>query len=332
MQIFTDIHSVQRSKPTVLTIGNFDGIHRGHQALLGTVAERADALASSEAASALVTFDPHPLKVLRPDLPLRLLTTPLERMQIAARLGIDFGLFLPFTPVLAAMEPYEFLSLLKERLAMSALVVGPDFALGRNRSGTLDTLAQLGGELGYDLVVQEHVTSGDRSVRSRTIRQLLNDGDVSEAADLLGRPYHMAGDIQHGDQRGRQIDIPTANLAVPDDKLWPADGVYVTRTWVMHADVARPYASVTNIGYRPTVNGRSRRLESHLLDFPPAGESGDLYGMRLVVEFIDRLRGEQRFPGIEHLVAQIRIDIKDARRILDGAVLEDNPFFIEPLT
>lgn len=331
MQIFTGIQSVHRTEPTVVTIGNFDGVHCGHQALLRTLEQTADAMALSNAGTALVTFEPHPLKVLRPEIPLDLLTTPRERLQIAAGLGVDIGLIQPFTPDVAALEAYDFLSLLTRHLAMAALVVGPDFALGRDRSGTLGTLDDLSKELGYQLVVQEHIVHGDRSVRSRTIRQLLNEGKVDEASSLLGRPYHMTGEVERGDQRGRQFGIPTANLRVPADKLWPADGVYATRTWLLDAEEPLAYDSVTNVGNRPTVNGHIRRLESHLLDFPVHGQSDNLYEQRLTVEFIERLRGEQRFSGPEELVEQIRADIVKARRILGDVSLAETPFFVTRL-
>lgn len=329
MQTYHGIQQLQLSGPTILTIGNFDGVHRGHQALLATLVETAHAMPNAQAA--LVTFQPHPLTVLRPDVPLQLLTTPPERLQIAAGLGIDIGVIQPFSRDLAALEADEFLALLKHHTGMAALVVGPDFALGRNRSGNLEALANLGSDLGYRLIVQPHITDGDVDVRSKTIRELLAAGNVAAAAQLLGRPYHMAGVVEQGDQRGREFGIPTANLAVPEDKLWPADGVYATRTWVMGAP-ARGYASVTNIGYRPTVNGRSRRLESHLLDFPEAGQSGNLYGLRLVIQFLQRLRGEKRFDGPQQLIAQIRADIEDARDLFHSLPPAGEPFFTVTLS
>ncbi len=166
-------------------------------------------------------------------------------------------------------------------------------------------------------MVLEPVSWHGKSVRSRVIRQLLLDGDVEEAAQLLGRPYHVAGNVQLGDRLGSQIGIPTANLAVAETKLRPGDGVYATRAWIVQDGVAglaaQSYASVTNIGVRPTVNGATRRVETHLLDFPPAGATGDLYGQELVIEFVARLRGEKKFAGLEPLVAQIRADIATAR-------------------
>lgn len=313
MQIITDLSNLQLSRPTALTIGNFDGIHRGHQTLLRELQQIA---AQGGMASAILTFDPHPLAVLRPDQPLHLLTTPLERLHLAARWGIDLGILHPFTRAVAAQEPAEFIGHLMQVLKMRALVVGPDFALGRNRSGNLDVLTELGKQLGYTIHVIEPVAWEDQPVRSSAIRSLLTQGDVAAAANLLGRPYHATGLVVHGDQRGRQIGIPTANLQIASDKLWPADGVYATRTTVHDRPGVNLFNSATNLGMRPTVGGTEHRFETHLLDFPEAGASDDLYGQTVTVEFIARLRGEQKFNGFAELVAQIHADIAQARALL----------------
>lgn len=328
MHIITDIRSVQLPGPTVMTIGNFDGVHRGHQALLGRLAGVAQALAEPTAMTAIVTFEPHPLSVLRPDTPLKLLTTPLERLLIAGGLGIDLGVIQPFSRELAALEPREFVRVLKEQLGLFALVVGPDFALGRGRSGTLDVLSTLGEEMGFRLIVMEPISWEGQPVRSNMVRYLLAEGRVDRAADLLGRLYHVTGTVQVGDRLGHRIGVPTANLAVPETKLWPGNGVYATRTWVRRSGDAEPYASVTNIGVRPTVNGAMRRLESHLLDYAGGGENGDLYGQELTVEFVSKLRDERKFAGLEELVAQIRADIAAARPILAAARPAEKPFFL----
>ncbi len=331
MQIVSDIRTAHLSTPAVVTVGNFDGVHRGHQALLRHLADVANASASPRPVTAIVTFDPHPLSVLRPDVPLKLLTAPRERLQIAAGLGIDIGVILPFTRELAALEPRDFLALLKRHLRLSALVVGPDFALGRGRSGNLDVLAGLADELDYRLIVLEPIVWEGKSVRSNTIRQLLADGDVAEAAALLGRLYHVSDIVRMGDRLGHQIGIPTANFLEAEHKLWPGNGVYATRAWLRRDGRPHAYLSVSNIGVRPTVNGALRRLETHILDFPPAGESGDLYDQELTVEFVARLRGEQKFAGLPQLVAQIRADIDAARQILASAPLAEQPFFLTSL-
>jgi riboflavin kinase/FMN adenylyltransferase len=229
MQIYSDLSNLQWTRPTALTIGNFDGIHRGHQTLL---AELKRIAAQSGMDSAFLTFDPHPLAVLRPTQPLFLLTTPRERLHLTAALGIDLGIIQPFTPAVAALDPAEFMGDLVRRLHVRALVVGPDFALGRNRSGNLDVLTALGATLGYTVHIVEPVAWEDQPVRSSAIRNLLSQGDVVAAAALLGRPYHATGVVVQGDQRGRTIGIPTANLRLPENKLWPADGVYATQTYL----------------------------------------------------------------------------------------------------
>jgi riboflavin kinase/FMN adenylyltransferase len=339
MQFYTDIHTLQAVRPTALTIGNFDGVHHGHQALLRELRRVAAELiaagrnSADPAASGLLTFDPHPLAVLRPEIAHKLLTTPAERLHLAAGLGLDLGIIQPFTRATAALEATDFMALLKQHLNLAALVVGPDFALGRNRSGNLDVLTALGRELDYQVIVIEPVEWRDRSVRSSHIRGLLVAGQVEEAAELLGRLYHVTGKVVMGDQRGRQIGIPTANLQPPPDKLWPADGVYATRTWIHtpRQAPARVYASVTNLGTRPTVDGLHHRFETHLLDFPGEGEDGDLYGQTLTVEFTHRLRGERKFNGLAELVAQIHTDIATARALLDPSTQAETatqPFFL----
>lgn len=331
MQIYSDLSNLQLTQPTALTIGNFDGVHRGHQALLNQLQQIA---AQGGMESAILTFDPHPLAVLRPNQPLLLLTTPLERLHLTAALGIDLGLIQTFTREVAALEPAEFMGDLVKRLNVRALVVGPDFALGRNRSGNLDVLTALGSTLGYTIHVIEPVAWDEQPVRSSAIRTLLSQGEVVEAAAMLGRPYHATGLVVHGDQRGRQIGIPTANLQIAENKLWPADGVYATRTYLHDRpinggkpDAPNLFNSVTNLGVRPTVGGTEHRFETHLLDFPEAGGSDDLYGQQVTVEFIARLRGEQRFNSFPELVAQIHADIAQARGLLPPPISLSRPFF-----
>ncbi len=313
MQIFDDVHNANLAGPTFLTIGNFDGVHRGHQMLLRRLQEAAQ---SGAGQTALLTFDPHPMALLRPDLPLQLLTTPVERLELAAELGIDVGILQPFTAQIAALSPRTFMEMLVQHLGVAALVVGPDFALGRNRAGTLDVLAVLGKELGYELIVLNPVLWEGVEVRSLSVRQHLLAGDVEGAAALLGRFYAVPGEVVHGDGRGRTIGVPTANVATADDRLLPANGVYATWCTLERGGTLQRFASATNIGVRPTVDGTQRRVESHLLDFPPPGESGDLYGQTVRVEFVARLRGEQKFASLDALVNQIQADLVQARHSL----------------
>ncbi len=313
MQIIRDIREATLPGPTFLTIGNFDGLHRGHQMLLERLRQQATAQAAS---SALLTFDPHPLTILRPHLPLALLTTPQERLKLAADQGIDLGVLQPFTPELAQLEPRAFLQLLVHHLGLIGLTVGPDFALGRNRGGNLHVLAKLGEEMGVSLDVVEPVRIGGEEVRSDAIRQALRDGQVERASGMLGRDYSISGRVVHGDQRGRTIGIPTANLSIAPERLLPADGVYATWVWADEQPTAPRLAGVTNIGMRPTVGGTERRVECHIFDFPAPGHSDDLYGKTLSLAFVQRLRGEERFDHLDSLIAQIRRDMITARAIL----------------
>lgn len=316
--------------PTFLTIGNFDGVHLGHQALLRGLQTEA-AAHSPPAKTALLTFDPHPLAILRPHVPLQLLTTPEERLQLLAPFGLDLGIIQPFDQALARLKPEQFMRLLVERLGLVRLVVGPDFALGRARAGTVAVLHALGTQLGYGVSVTPLVelvagTSGE--VRSHQIRQLLREGNVRAASQMLGRPYRVMGIVEEGERRGRTIGVPTANIRPLPQRLLPADGVYATWAYLQdeqddkqdeNAGLAR--ASVTNIGTRPTVDGRQHRVETHLLDFPGPGEPSQLYGQQVAVSFVSRLRAEQRFDSLADLLAQIRRDILATRSVLQCAAI-----------
>lgn len=317
MQIVTDFRTVNLSRPTVLTIGNFDGLHRGHQALLEALCEIAQNH-DPVATSAMLTFSPHPLAVLRPDFPHHLLTTAEERLALAAQLGIDIGIIQPFTHEFAALTAPEFVALLKDHLKLAEIVVGPDFALGRDRGGDLATLVDLGLQMDFDVTVISPQTVDGKPVRSSAIRHMLQHGEVDQAADLLGRPYQVTGLVKLGDQRGRQIGVPTANVYPEPEILWPADGVYATRTLVKQGAVERTYISVTNVGVRPTVDGLHHRLETHLLDFPGEGHSSDLYDQSMTVEFWAKLRGEKRFADLDALVSQIQNDIAQARAYFEA--------------
>lgn len=308
--------------PTFLTIGNFDGVHLGHQALLRGLQTEA-AAHSPPAKTALLTFDPHPLAILRPHVPLQLLSTPEERLQLLAPFGLDLGIIQPFDQAFARLTPEQFMRLLVERLGLVRLVVGPDFALGRARAGTVAVLQALGTQLGYGVSVVELVAGTSGEVRSHQIRQLLRDGNVRAASQMLGRPYRVMGIVEEGERRGRTIGVPTANIRPLPQRLLPADGVYATWAYLQdeqddkqneNAGLAR--ASVTNIGTRPTVDGRQHRVETHLLDFPGPGEPSQLYGQQVAVSFVSRLRAEQRFDSLTDLLAQIQRDILATRRVL----------------
>ncbi len=322
MLTFHDVRQAQGLGPTYLTMGNFDGVHRGHQALIDRARTLAAAHAGGRASTALLVFDPHPLAVLRPHTPYSLLTSPKQRLALAAGRGCEIGVVQPFTPETAQLEARAFVELLHHHLGLAGLVVGPDFALGHNRTGDIPSLRRMGEELGFIVDVLEPVEWGGRVVRSSAIRSLLQEGRVSEATDLLGRFYDVTGEVKQGDQRGRTIGVPTANIQPPANKLLPADGVYATVVRLCTPERAYTFPGVTNIGVRPTVDGLHHRVEAHLLDFPPAELLDDLYGKFLTLEFVERLRGERRFSGLDALVAQIQADIAHARSLFTGTPVD----------
>ncbi|HZW04002.1 MAG TPA: bifunctional riboflavin kinase/FAD synthetase [Anaerolineaceae bacterium] len=295
---------------TWAAIGSFDGVHRGHQTLLNTLAARAHAAGEPAVA---ITFFPHPLKVLR-DLPgPYYLTSPEKRADLISELGIDAVVTLPFSREMANQTAEEFMRTLVDRTQLKQLWVGQDFALGRGREGNTTRLAELGRQMGYHLEVIDPVTNGQGAISSSQIRALLQEGDVQQAAALLGRRYGFTGHVIPGDARGRQIGFPTANLDVWEEQIVPLNGVYATRIGLN----GRGIPSVTNIGVRPTFDSGQpvRRVEAHLLDF-----NGDLYGQDLEIEFVERLRPEQRFGSVQELVEQIGRDVQRAREVLNHVI------------
>ena len=299
-----------QDRESVLTVGSFDGIHVGHQALIGQIVARAR---SQDRLAGLITFDPHPAAVLYPERPLHILTTIEEKVSLVASSGLDVIGILAFTPQLAATPPRAFVQRLRERMRMCELWVGPDFALGRDRTGDLHVLRRLGGELGFAVHDIPYVTGGGpevarqgERVSSSYIRALLHQGQVTQAARLLGRHYGLTGRVVHGARRGRDIGYPTANLAVSPQRVVPANGVYATYVGLG----SNWHPSVTNVGVRPSFDDGARSIEAHILDY-----SGDLYGREVALTFVARLRPELRFGGVQALIDQMGRDVQDARRV-----------------
>lgn len=292
-----------------ITIGSFDGVHHGHQALVRELVRQAH---NAGAPAVAITFYPHPAVVLRDLQGPYYLTTPQERAVLLGDLGVDFIITLPFDRALAGLTALEFMQRLAEHIKPVALFVGPDFTLGRNREGNLERLREIGKELNYSVHIVEPARNGGQIVSSSQVRRALLEGDVAGAAALLGRWYAVTGAVVPGDHRGRSIGIPTANLEVPPQRILPASGVYAT--WVRRDDQRLP--SATNVGVRPTFENQPGlpRVETHLLDFDQ-----DLYGAQLQVEFVERIRPEQRFSSVEALLEQIRLDIARSREVLAHA-------------
>ncbi len=284
----------------VWTLGNFDGVHRGHRALIDVAIARAGALGC---AAGVLTFDPAPRDIVRPDHRVPRIQSLRARLQTLGECGINALVVLPFDAVRAAQRAEDFaLEVLGERLGASEIAVGPDFRFGSRRTGTPATLHRV---LGVPVHTAQAVGDASGPWSSSRIRLALAEGDVAAAALALGRHHHVAGQVVTGDARGRTLGFPTANL-VSDGELLPADGVYAVT--VQGSGPERH--GVANLGVRPTFAGREHRFEVHVLDF-----SGDLVGQRLNVGFVARLRGEMRFDGPDTLRAQIALDIAAARKL-----------------
>lgn len=311
MQVVSQLSDIPQREPAVLTVGFFDGVHRGHQRLVSRTGELAG---RAGARAVLVTFWPHPLSILRPEEPVRLLTTLEEKLALLDALGgLDIAVVMAFTSELAQLSPEAYLGTLHDYFAPRAYVEGPDFALGRNRSGNVDWLRHA-GEMGGFAVETLDVEMDGQRVSSTFVRARIAAGEVETASRLLGRPYALTGTVIEGDRRGRLLGFPTANLRLDPQKLVPAHGVYAVRVGVPGDErIVRP--GVANIGVRPTFGeGNAPLVEVHLLD-----AEVDLYGQPVTTQFIARLRDERRFPGLDALKAQIAEDAGRARTLL-GAV------------
>jgi len=292
----------------VLTLGNFDGVHRGHQAILA--AGRATAAATHGQVVAL-TFHPHPVSVLAPERAPTTIQSLHDRLATLRTCGVDVAVVQRFTKAFAAWEPDAFVTdFLLGSLDVQHVVVGHNVTFGRGRRGTTETLRTLGERLGFGVDAVGPVTVGGVAVSSSAIRRLLGAGDVSAAAELLGRRHRLRGRVVAGERRGRTIGFPTANLHVRPGVLLPADGVYAVRVHGTSLFVD----GVLNVGIRPTFGEARRTIEAHLLDW-----SGDLYGQWIELELVERLRGERRFDGVDALKAQIASDVAAARALLAAA-------------
>ena len=301
------IRSVLPAPGTVVTVGTFDGVHRGHWAVLQ---ELADEGRRRGLPTVLVTFDPHPLRIVRPASAPLLLSTPAEKVDALQHAPVDYVALLRFTPVLAGYSPRRFVEeILLARLRMRHFVIGYDHGFGRGRTGDVETLRAIGAELGFGVDVVEPVHEQGEALSSSVIRRLLAGGDVAAAARALGRPYAMSGTVVRGEGVGRRLGFPTANLQLDhDDKLLPLEGIYAVRA-ELHG---RRLDGVLHLGPRPTFPGLAPSIELHLFDF-----AGDLYGERVRVEFAARIRDVNRFESTEALIAAMAEDCVAARALLE---------------
>lgn len=303
-------------RPRAVTLGNFDGVHRGHRAVLNELVERA---AEKSLSPVAVTFDPHPSAVLRPDQAPPLVGTLDQRIELLEELDLDGVLVMEFTRELAAWTPEEFVrKVFVEALQAQLVVVGQDTRFGVRNSGDVTTLRELGEQLGFDVIVVHD--QGDRADAteatrwsSSQVRQLVIEGDVAAACRVLGRPHEVAGVVVHGDHRGRELGYPTANLCQDPDGLIPEDGVYAG--WLVRLGVGgteRPLPAAISVGTNPTFDGTQRRVEAYVLDRTDL----DLYGERVSLQFAHRLRPMYRFSGIEELLEVMSDDVRRTRDLL----------------
>jgi riboflavin kinase/FMN adenylyltransferase len=310
VDVVTDLQACPRPPGgTVVTIGVYDGVHLGHRALIARVQAMATGLG---AATAVVTFDRHPATVVRPDSAPKLLTDLQQRLELLAATGLDCAVVLTFDDQRSRETAEDFVrEVLVDCLHARAVVVGHDFHFGHGRGGNVPLLQRMGAELGFDVL--GIMLEGDEHdvVSSTRIRRLLEAGDVAAAVALLGRPHEVRGVVGRGDQRGRDLGFPTANVAVPAEVLLPADGIYAG--WYERPRAGTVHAAAISVGRRPTFydDAAASLLEAYLLDF-----DGNLYGEEARVRFVARLRGEVRFDSVDALVAQMARDVEDTRTAL----------------
>lgn len=305
MQVQEELQRFVPQRDTVLTVGVFDGVHLGHQRLIDYLKRQA---LPGDHLAGVVTFRGHPRVVLSPGTTLHFLTSLDERISLLNNLGIELVVPLTFDREMANLTAHQFLGLLQVHLRMRGLVIGPDFALGRRREGDVNVLHRIGKESGFWVEVVSPGMANGEVISSTAIRRALSGGDIAKANRLLGRRFTLTGRVTHGDERGKQLGYPTANLEVDSEQAIPGDGVYAT---VTHLGL-QVYPSVTNIGRRPTFGKGERTVEVYLIGF-----DGVVYGEEIKVEVVDKLRSEKHFPTREALIEQIGRDVQAAVSILE---------------
>lgn len=305
MQHIHDLNEVKLDR-SWLTIGSFDGVHQGHQQIIHSLVAGAK---QAGVPSVVVTFFPHPQFILRGESRPYYLTLPEKRAQLLAELGVDFVFTYPFDQRISRLSARDFILSLFEDFHFKQLLIGYDFALGKDREGDSDLLQEIGGELGYDVRVIPPFKVAGKLVSSSHIRNMIREGDVRVANTLLGREFSVSGQVIKGDDRGKSLGFATCNLDVHSEVVNIKSGVYASRGFVS----GKLWPAVTNIGFRPTFGEDLSvpRIEAHLLDF-----SGDLYGQDVELFFVDRLRDEMKFPLVKDLIDQINQDVRITRSIL----------------
>jgi len=304
MEIEHELADVAPQGKTLLAIGVFDGVHAGHRYLLGHLQQQA---AEANLLSGVVTFSPHPQSVLHPTRELPWLSDLDDRVTVLQQLGLDIVVVLTFTTKLAQLSAGDFMSLLKKYLRMQGIMVGPDFVLGRGGQGDISLLRTLGDEMEFTVQVVPPFTIEGEVVSSTLIRRALARGDMGRVEKLMGRRFYLRGKVITSDKRGRLLGFPTANLDIKPEQALPDNGIYATITQVN----GKHLPSATNIGTRPTFGEGERMVETYLLNY-----KGDLYGKQITVQFVRKVRDEQRFPSADELVVQMKKDVQEVDAIL----------------
>ncbi|MFC1928678.1 bifunctional riboflavin kinase/FAD synthetase [Chloroflexota bacterium] len=305
MLLEEDLAGVSPKKDMLLTIGVFDGVHLGHKYLISQLTEHAR---QQNLLSGVVTFRQHPQEILSPRSKLPYLTNVNEKTKLLKNEGVQAVIPLSFTHELAKLSARQFVSLLKKQLRMRGIIIGPDFALGRNREGTIDTLHRLGQDMDFNISVITPVMANNEMVSSTAIRNALADGDLKRVSRLMGRYFSLQGKVTTGTSRGSGLGFPTANLEIDPRQALPTDGVYAT--WAYIDD--KVHQSMTNIGYRPTFTDNKRTVETYILNYHDS-----LYGRKIKIDVVEQLRGEKRFGTVEELKKQIAEDVKQGIAILE---------------
>jgi len=305
MLVEEELARFSRGKDTLLTVGVFDGVHLGHRHLISRLVEQAR---QCNLLPGVVTFRQHPQEVLS-DTKLPFLTDLEERIRLIKETGVEFIIPLSFSPELSHLTPRQFVHLLKEYLRMRGLVIGPDFALGRNREGSVETLIALGKEMGFTVAIVSPMIINGEVVSSTAIREALVRGNMKKVAKMVGRPFSLQASVVTGAGRGVKLGFPTANLRISPEQAIPADGVYASLTYIN----GRAYPSMTYIGKSPTFGGKERGIEVYVLDYKSI-----LYGRELKIDIIERLRGDIKFKSAEELKQQIASDVERGKAILES--------------
>lgn len=303
MIVFTTIENVKKYPPVFMALGTFDGIHIGHQAIIKRTVEQAQ---KENCCSAVFTFSNHPLNIIDPNRCPPLIVTNQEKVDLIAELGVDMLFNVPFTAELLQLSPASFIRKLVDNINLQHITVGENFTYGYRGAGTPNTLADAGCKHGFGVDIVGMVDIDGVVVSSTVIRQLVSDGDVNQAAKLLGRPVAITGKVCQGDQRGRKLGFPTANFAIGSEFLLPADGVYAV---YVYDEKGAKFNGVANVGDNPTFTCQTHRVEVHILDF-----SRDIYDQQIKIQFISRIRGEIAFSSVEQLKAQMQADIEFSRK------------------